>query len=73
MFHAIYLIRLDIYITYNRLVEEEERLEQKDFVLEMVNKCLEILTTLSYYSPISVHEKWMKEMSRTLYSRGGGG
>ena len=45
-------------ITYNNLVkEEDERLKQKDFVLEMVDKRLEILTTLNYSSTISAHEK----------------
>ena len=32
-------------------------MEQKDFVLEMVDQILEILTTLSYSSTRSVHKK----------------
>ena len=57
MFHALDLIRVNAYITYNSLVEEEEGLEQKGFVVAMVDKLLERSTTLSYSSTRSVHEK----------------
>ena len=57
MFHELDLIRIDTYINCNSLVEDEERLDQKDFVLEMVEKRLERSTTLSYSSTISVYGK----------------
>ena len=57
MFHVLDLIRVNIYITYNSLVEEEDRLDQKGFVMSMVNTILENLTTLRYSSNIYVQEK----------------
>ena len=40
MFHVIYLINDNAYITYSSWVEEGDRLEQKDFVLAMVKEYL---------------------------------
>ena len=51
------LIRVDAYIIYKIMVEEEERLEQKGFVLEIVDKFLGRSKFLGYYSTRSVHEK----------------
>ena len=72
-FYVLDLIRLYAYITYNILVEEEDRLEQKYFVMEMVDNILEILITLSYSSTISIHENCLIKMQKTLSAIGGGG
>ena len=37
MFHVVYLIIVNGLITYNILVEEDERLEQKDFVWQWLS------------------------------------
>ena len=66
MFHALDFMGVDFYISYNILVEEEESLENKDFVLAMVDKILEISTTLRYSSTRSVHEKRLKAINSTL-------
>ena len=74
MSHALDLIRVNlcyVYINYNSLVEEEYFWEQKYFVMEMVDKILEISTTLGYSFARSVNEKCLKGINRTLSKRGG--
>ena len=73
IFHELYLIKANAYLTYNILVKEEDRLEQKYFVMEMVDNILEILITLSYSSTISIHENCLIKMQITLSAIGGGG
>ena len=73
MFQLIDPIWVYAYIDYNSLVEEEEMLEQKYFVVAMVDKLLETPTTLRCSSTRSVHKKRLKEMNRTLSTIGGGG
>ena len=53
--HALDLVKLNACIIYNILVEDEERLEQKYFVMSAVNKLLETATKFTYYSTISIH------------------
>ena len=57
MFREKMFIGVNYYINYNSLVDEEENLDHKFFVMEMVDKLLERFTTLSYSSTISVYEK----------------
>ena len=46
-----------MYIVYNALVEKENRLEQKDFVLGVVENLQQRATALNYYNTRSSHEK----------------
>ena len=57
-------------IVYNGLVEEEERLEQKGFVMVMVDKLWERATTLSYSSARSVHENAAESNARHPIHKG---
>ena len=76
MFHVLDMIRVNTYLAYNSLVEEEEKLEQNYSVMEMVDKLLKISITLSYSYIRSVHGKFWKAINRTnrtLSKIGGGG
>ena len=46
MFHVLDLMRVKAYIIYTNLVEKEEKLEQKGFVMAIFDKLLDRATIL---------------------------
>ena len=61
MFHALDLMRVNAFIIYNQLVgSAENQLEQKEFVLAMVEKLQERAMTKRYATTRSRHEKALK-------------
>ena len=48
MFHGLDLMRINMYIIYNNLCDKEHQLEQKEFVLALVEKLQERAVAKSY-------------------------
>ena len=41
MFHALDIMQINAYIIYNSLYKKEDKLEQKNFIMSMVDKMLQ--------------------------------
>ena len=48
MFHGLDLMRVNAYIAFNAMVVQEQWMEQKEFILEMVKSLLDRATTFNY-------------------------
>ena len=48
MFHAMDIMRVNAFIAYNSMVPQEQKMEQKEFILGFVQSLLDRATALSY-------------------------
>lgn len=56
MFHALDLMRVNMFIAYNEMMKEGEKLDHKKFVLGLVEKLLERAMAKSFMKTRSTHE-----------------